>query len=248
MTAALLTALEGQFGALALRFLIDVAAMTLLIFGLYYRRYRDKELVTAASLFNIFAFAVLTILSAIEFSVAAGFGLFAILALFTLRSEPISKTEMPYFFGSVAIAVICSVQGTSLPLVGVVVLLLLVGAYIMDHPRILQSVDGLKITLDRIDRETLSNPAAMRTSLSQRLGVDVMSYQIMQVDYVNETVRVNVYFRTRQEPVRDLTTPHETRANGTAIVWDKDMPGLRRREHHHAPEAIQRLEREPDGK
>ena len=69
------------------RFMIDIAAMGVLIFGLYYRRYRDRELATTASMFNIFAFAVLTILSSVEFSVAAGFGLFAILALFsrTLR-------------------------------------------------------------------------------------------------------------------------------------------------------------------
>ena len=90
---------------LVARFGIDVLAMVALVFGMYYRRYRDKELVTAAALFNIFAFAVLTILSSVEFSVAAGFGLFAILALFSLRSEQISKTEITYFFGSVAIAV-----------------------------------------------------------------------------------------------------------------------------------------------
>ena len=96
------------------RFSIDLIAMLLLVFGMYYRRYRDKELVTAAALFNVFVFAVLTVLSSVEFSLAAGFGLFAILALFTLRSEQITKIEITYFFGSVAIAVICSVQGLSL--------------------------------------------------------------------------------------------------------------------------------------
>jgi hypothetical protein len=72
---------------LMIRFAINVIATTLLVFGLFYVRYRDKELVTAASLFNIFAFGVLSILGAVEFSLAAGFGLFAILALFTLRSD-----------------------------------------------------------------------------------------------------------------------------------------------------------------
>ncbi len=94
--------------AFALRMGIDLAAMTLLVFGMYYRRYRDKELATAASMFNIFTFAVLSILSSVEFSVAAGFGLFAILALFSLRSEQITKIEITYFFGAIAIAVITS--------------------------------------------------------------------------------------------------------------------------------------------
>lgn len=179
------------------RFAIDLLAMVTLVFGMYYRRYRDKELVTAAAMFNIFAFAVLTILSAVEFSIAAGFGLFAILALFSLRSEQISKTEITYFFGSVAIAVICSVQGTTLGFVAAVVTLVLIAAWIIDHPRILCSADGVKITLDKIDPHALSNPEAMRADLSGRLGVDVMSYQITALDYINDMARINVFYRKR---------------------------------------------------
>lgn len=185
----------APIGLLLTRLLIDLAAMLLLVFGLYYRRYRDKELVTAAALFNVFIFAVLTVLSKVEFGLAAGFGLFAILAMFTLRSEPISKTEITYFFGSVAIAVICSVQGTELPFVAAIAALVVVGAWAIDHPRVLRSVDGIRITLDQIDRHALSDPAAMQRELSQRLGVDVMSYQITALDYINDMARINVYYR-----------------------------------------------------
>lgn len=178
-----------------IRFAINMAGMTTLVFGMYYRRYRDKDLVTAASMFNVFAFGVLTILSSVEFSVAAGFGLFAILALFTLRSEQISKIEITYFFGAIAVAVICSVQGTTLPVVGTVVAAILLGAYVLDHPRLLQSADGVKITLDKIDPDALSNPERLRCDLSQRLGVEVMSFDIVALDYINDLARINVFFR-----------------------------------------------------
>lgn len=186
----------------ALRFAIDLVGMTLLVFGMYYRRYHDKELVTAAALFNIFNFAVLTILSSVNFSVAAGFGLFAILALFTLRSEPLGKTEMTYFFGSVAIAVITSIQGTTIPFVAVTVLLLLLGAYVVDHPKMLQSVAGTRVSLDKIPPNLLSDPDALCAELSERLGVDVMSYQVLQLDYITEMVRLNVYYRKRYRIAR----------------------------------------------
>ena len=178
-----------------LRFVINTVAMVALVFGLYYRRYRDKELMTAASLFNIFAFGVLSILSSVEFSLAAGFGLFAILALFTLRSEQISKVEISYFFGSVAIAVICAIPGTQIALALAVVVLVLAGAFVFDHPAILASSDGVKITLDKIDQGALSDPVKMRADLSKRLGVDVMSYQITALDYINDMARLNVFFR-----------------------------------------------------
>lgn len=187
--------LTGPFAELVARFTLDIVAMTLLIFGMYYRRYRDKELATSASLFNIFAFAVLTILSSVEFSVAAGFGLFAILALFSLRSEQITKTEITYFFGSIALAVICSVLGTSLLLVGTIVGFVLIAAWIIDHPRMLKSVGSAKLTLDSIEPHVLSDYEKMRADLSSRLGVQVMNYQIAELNYVNDLARITVFYR-----------------------------------------------------
>ena len=182
---------------LIVRFGIDIAAMLLLIFGMYYRRYHDKELVTAAALFNTFVFAVLTVLSSVEFSIAAGFGLFAILALFTLRSEQITKTEITYFFGSVAIAVICSIHGTTIPFVAATAAIVLLGAWVLDHPRLLRSGDGIKVMLDKVDIHALSDPQAMRADLGKQLGVEVMFYQLVSIDYVNDTVRLNVFYRRR---------------------------------------------------
>ena len=190
-----LTYIPAIYLDLAARFALDAAAMFTLIFGMYYRRYRDKELVTAAAMFNIFAFAVLSILSMVNFTVAAGFGLFAILALFSLRSEQISKSEITYFFGSIAIAVICSVQGSTLMFAGAVIALILVSAFIIDHPRILRSAGGVKIVLDKIDLHALSSPDAMRKELTERLGVDVISFQITRLDYINDLANINVFFR-----------------------------------------------------
>lgn len=197
---------------LGIRLGIDLAAMLLLVFGLYYRRYRDKELVTAAALFNVFIFAVLTVLSQVEFGIAAGFGLFAILAMFTLRSEPIGKTEITYFFGSVAVAVICSVRGTTPAFAAGVAALVVAGAWAIDHPRVLRSVESVRITLDQIDRDALSDPATMRARLSQRLGVQVLWVQITALDYINDLARLNVHYRKGTDDAHalahDAVSPH----------------------------------------
>jgi Domain of unknown function (DUF4956) len=197
--------IAGQFldhfdAVFALKLGLDLFGMSVLIFGLYYRRYHDKELVTAAALFNIFIFSVLATLSAVNFGVAAGFGLFAILALFTLRSEPLSKIEMTYFFGSVAVAVICSVQGNSPQFAVMIIGLVLTGTYVIDHPKMLRSISGAKVTLDKIDKSLFSDATAMRKALSQQMDVEVLSFQVLQIDYINELVRLNVYFRIPQSP------------------------------------------------
>jgi hypothetical protein len=181
---------------MAIRVAIDLVAMITLLFGLYYyRRHRDKELATAASMFNIFVFGVLTVLSTIEFSVTASFGLFGILALFTLRSERIPKLAITYFLGSIAIAVICSVNGTALPMAASVVGQVVAGAYLMDHPRVLRAAHGVKILLDKIVHDALSDPERMKTDLSARLGVAVMSYRITALDNINDTARISTFYR-----------------------------------------------------
>lgn len=182
---------------ISLRFGINLVSMVLLIFGMYYRRYRDRELVIAAALFNVFVFGVLTILSSVQFSLAAGFGLFAILALFTLRSEQISKTEITYFFGSISLAVICSVQGSSYPMIVIIALFILIGAFIIDHPKVLRSASVIKVTTDRIDPRLLSSPDKMRGELSKLLGVEVLSFQTTSIDYLTNKSRLTVYYRER---------------------------------------------------
>lgn len=190
-----LTLLADPYIELALRFLINLVSMLLLTLGIYYRRYGDKELVTAASLFNVFIFSVLTVLSGVDFSVSAGFGLFAILALFTLRSEQITKIEIAYFFGSVSIAVICSIKGTTLPFVLTTNAAVLISVFLLDHPFVLPSVNTLRITLDKIDEHALSNPEMLCNDLSIRLRVNVLSYQIKSLDFINDLVVLNVNYR-----------------------------------------------------
>lgn len=178
------------------RFAIDLVAVVILAYAMYYRRYRDKTMVTAATIFNVFAFAVLVVLSTVEFGVVAGFGLFALLALFTLRSEPITKIEISYFFGSVSIAVITAVFGTSIPFVIFITVLALLGAYVFDHPKLLKSTRSLKIVLDTIDREALADPVMMRSKLGARLGgVEVLSYRVNVIDYIDDMVQLDVSYR-----------------------------------------------------
>ncbi len=87
--------MENSYMELLARFGIDIVAMLTLVFGMYYRRYKDKELVTTAAMFNIFVFAVLSVLSSVKFSLAAGFGLFAILALFTRAPSRSARSRSP---------------------------------------------------------------------------------------------------------------------------------------------------------
>lgn len=181
--------------SLAFRFGINVIAMSVLVFGLYYRRHGDKTLATTAAMFNIFAFAVLGKLSSVEFGLAAGFGLFAILALFNLRSEPIGRIDISYFFGAIAIAVICSIEGASTSNLLAIVTFALAGAYVFDHPALVTGSRAVKMTIDHIDPNLLADTCKFKHVLSERLGVFVTGVEIESVNFVNELAVVQITYR-----------------------------------------------------
>lgn len=187
-----------DYADLSARLLLNVVSMAILLFGLYYPRYRHKETAITAALVNIFTFAVLSVLSSVQFSIAAGFGLFAILAMFSLRSEQISKTDVAYFFGSIALTVITSIQGTELRFVMLMLAVVLLAAYVIDHPRILRTASQMRVTLDTIPEAVAADPDRLNHELAKRLGVHVISARIRRIDYVTEIVEADVDFRTKE--------------------------------------------------
>lgn len=180
---------------LILRFTLNLLAAGILLFGLFWPRYKNKEITLAAALFNVFTFGVLSILSAVEFTLAAGFGLFAILALFNLRSETINKSDIGYFFGSIAIAVITSIDGSHLGFVLLILLVVLTMVYVVDHPRFFQASRQLQVTLDYIPDHLFGSPEELNRELSQRLQVTVLNARLLSVNFVTEVVRTDISYR-----------------------------------------------------
>jgi hypothetical protein len=177
------------------RFAINLAAMGCLIFLLYYPRYKNKETAVTAALFNIFTFAILSVLSTVEIGLATGFGLFAMLAMFTVRSEQIKKCDMAYFFGSISLAVITSITAVNTSFAIINIVMVLVAVIVVDHSKLLKSVSQMKVTLDSVPEKILIDPLMLKEELSNRLGIEIISYRIISVCYVTEVLQAEVNFR-----------------------------------------------------
>lgn len=204
----------ADLGDLALRFAINVVAMGILIFGLYYRRFGDRALVTTAAMFNVFAFAVLGKLASVEFGLAAGFGLFAILALFSLRSVQIGRVEIAYFFGAVAIAVICSIEGSPTANIIVISSLALVSVYVIDHPKLLRGISSITVTLDQMSPQLLADKRTLQKHLSDRLGVQVTGFKIVSMNLVKELAVIDLNYKetVQVSEVRTYASPSPHRS------------------------------------
>jgi hypothetical protein len=190
-----------ELGDILLRMAIDVAAIAVLAGGLFHRRHRRMDLVVVYSMFNVGLFLALVVISGGEVSMGVGFGLFAVLSIVRLRSEPFSNRELAYFFVALVIALVCAIDLGSPAYAGVLAGLALLAAWVIDHPRLSQAGQRLEVTLELV----FADHDGLRRHLEERLHADVTELKVLEIDYVRETTRAEVRYvpRPRGNPVHE---------------------------------------------
>jgi hypothetical protein len=190
----------------------NFAAISLLIFGIYFPRHRHRDMVVAYVGINAGVVAISAVLSAVDASVGLGIGLFGVLSIIRLRSSELDQREVAYYFASLALGLLGGTLVDSWKLTAVLMATLLFVMWFIDHPRLLGMYRVQVMTIDRafIDERQL------KAHLSQLLGGEVRQVAIRRVDMVNDTTNVEVRYELRKalavEGVDGLTTVRTARA------------------------------------
>ncbi|EPH46336.1 hypothetical protein STRAU_0586 [Streptomyces aurantiacus JA 4570] len=147
---------------------LDLAAVSLLTFGVFCPRHRRRELVPAYLALNVALFAVVAALSEASGGggLALGFGLFGVLSIVRLRSDAVRHQEVAYYFITLVLGLLCGLPGLSLPMAAGLAAVLLLVMYVGDHPRLYRRDRRALVTLDAVYREE----DALRAELARRLG------------------------------------------------------------------------------
>ena len=103
----------------------DLAAISLLTFGLYLRRHRRRDLVVSYVGMNVGVLAVAAMLSGSAAGAGLGLGLFGVLSIIRLRSTELAQHEVAYYFSALAIGLIAGMGSDPLWLpLGLIALIL----------------------------------------------------------------------------------------------------------------------------
>ncbi len=174
-----------------LAILIDLAAVTVLVFGLYFPRYRRKEMVVAILSLNIGVMAVATALASSEVSAGLGLGLFGVLSIIRLRSAEIAQEEIAYYFSALALGLLAGFDVSPAWLGPVLVCSILAALFVGDHPRLFAQNRQQAVTLDA----AYTDEATLTARLEDLLGGEVVKLKVKRVDLVNDTTSVDVRYR-----------------------------------------------------
>src|SRR5688572_28938223 len=167
-----LIAAVPAYGDVLPRLGLDLIAILALVYGLFYPRHRRMDLVVVYVLFNVGLFVALLVIAGGELSMGVGFGLFAVLSIVRLRSEPFSNRELAYFFVALVLALVCAIDLGSLVFAGLLAGVALVAAWAIDHPRLSPPARRLQITLELV----FSDDDALRRHLEERLNASVREF------------------------------------------------------------------------
>lgn len=90
---------------------LDLVAIGLLAFALYFARHHRRDLLVAYLIVNVGVMAVTVMLADSAVGVGLGLGLFGVLSIIRLRSSEIAQHEVVYYFASLALGLIARLEG-----------------------------------------------------------------------------------------------------------------------------------------
>lgn len=169
----------------------DLVAISVLTFGVYYRRHFRRDLVLAYVALNVGIMAVAGVLAGGGAGLGLGLGLFGILSIIRLRSDAITQEEVAYYFVALAMGLVSGLHPDpwwSSPAVSVGLVAVL---FLADHPRFAQRTRRQLITLDR----AYPQEAELCAALERTLGAEVLRLAVAELDLVRDLTVVDVRFR-----------------------------------------------------
>jgi hypothetical protein len=188
---------------LAARLAIDLVAMAVLALAIFLPRHRRMDLVVTYAFFNVGLFLALSVIAGGEVGLGVGFGLFAVLSIVRLRSEPFTNRELAYFFMALVLGLVCAIDLGSLLTAAVPAAIALAVAWVVDHPRLSRPARRVELVLELV----FADDAALHRHLEERLNAEVTDVAVQEIDYVRETTRACVTYVPRPAVPRESDAP-----------------------------------------
>ena len=170
---------------------IDLVAITVLVFGLYFPRYQRKDMVVAILSLNIGIMAVATALASSQVSAGLGLGLFGVLSIIRLRSAEIAQEEIAYYFSALALGLLAGFEVDPAWLTPVLMASIVAALFIGDHPRLFATSRQQTVQLDA----AYTDEVELTPRLEDLLGGRVVRLKIKKVALENDTTSVDVRYR-----------------------------------------------------
>ena len=187
--------LSSEMIDLVLRFTFNAAIAYIIIKVIYYRDFKNNDFIFSYFMFNTLIFFFAYILGGIDINMGFAFGLFAVFAMLRYRTNPIPIKEMTYLFIVITVGVINALSGNMISLgallftnFSIVLLTFILENYWQNNLLINRTID-----YENIENIKPENHEKLLADLEQRTGLDIVYYDIQNINFLRDTVKVKIY-------------------------------------------------------
>jgi hypothetical protein len=194
-----LTDLLNRYSGIATSLVLDLVAIFLMTYFLYFRRHWRADLLLSYVALNIGIFVTMSVLTQVRVELAVGFGLFAILSIIRLRSSAVTQQEVAYYFLALVLGLL---NGLGVPDRGLVVamnVVLLLVMLVFDSKLVRDRSRRMDVHLDGV----YTNETALIAELERKLGGRVAYHEITEIDLVHGHMLIDV----RLQPGQGVAEP-----------------------------------------
>lgn len=181
----------ANYSGFLIDLVIDLVAILLMAYVLYFRRHWRADLLLSYVTLNIGIFVVMSLLSTVRVDIAVGFGLFAILSIIRLRSSAVTQQEVAYYFVALVMGLVNGMDVADRALVIMLNVLLLATMTVFDSKLLRDRSRHLDVQLKKV----YDSDAALVADLERELGGRVMYHEVTEVDLGRQHTSVDVRYR-----------------------------------------------------
>jgi len=179
-------------------FIINMASILILVLFCYYQFSRNRAHSASFILFGMGVFIITALLHKTDISMGFAFGLFAVFSMLRYRTESISVKEMTYLFLVISMSLLNAVSGlNAIELViidGVIIAL----AFLLETNIFMEKVSERIIDYEVIENIKPKNHTILINDIRERTGWDVQSIDILSADFLKDSAKIKVKFKTSQ--------------------------------------------------
>ncbi len=195
-----------QFISLLLRFLVNLAVVTIIARCFYFPRSHRRDYTFIFILMAMSIFLLVSLMEGEGMNIGAAMGLFAIFGIMRFRTEAVPIREMTYLFMLIALSVVNAVaHGDYHPKadywdgVGIVTILFvniafIFMAWIFESSKVMNQECSRIIRYDNVTLITPDKREELKADLEKRTGLKITRIEVGMLDFLKDSTLIRIFY------------------------------------------------------
>jgi putative effector of murein hydrolase LrgA (UPF0299 family) len=188
---------DDDFYKMMIRFLLNLFFLTGIVKFIYYKHSRKREFLFTFYLIGIVVYFLCFTLKKYELDLGMALGLFAIFGIIRYRTLPLEVKEMTYLFVVIGVAVMNALSNKKMSYVEIIAAnsIILLALYLLERYWSRTAILSKIVTYEIIENIRPDNHHLLKTDLEKRLGIEILSFEIGNVNFLRDVAKITVYYK-----------------------------------------------------